>query len=132
MITDPIANAICCINNAVKAKKKDVMFFSSKVIVAILDVMKEEGYINDYVVKTSDENVSIVTVFLKFNQEGVYAIRGIKRVSKPGYRIYSQSKNLPIIMNGMGTAIISTNQGIMCEKKSRKLNIGGEVVAYVW
>lgn len=131
MIVDPIANALCSINNAVKSRKKTVSFFSSKVIVAVLQIMKEEGYISDYLVKTDDKNISIVTVFLKY-KDGDSAIRGIKRVSKPGYRIYCGAKKLPIIMSGMGTAIVSTNQGIMCEKNSRKLNQGGELIAYIW
>lgn len=131
MITDPIANAICSINNSVKAKKPTVSFYSSKVINEMLQIMKEEGYISDYIVKINSKNISFVTVYLKY-KDGVSAIRGIKRVSKPGYRIYTKSKDLPIIMNGMGTAIISTNQKIMCEKKSRKLNLGGEIMAYIW
>lgn len=93
--------------------------------------MKNEGYIVDYINKTTDNGISYVTVYLKY-KSGVSAIRGLKRVSKPGYRVYCKSKDLPIIMNGMGTAIISSNQGVICEKTSRKLNIGGEVIAYIW
>lgn len=130
MITDPIANALCCIRNAIKAKKRNVSFYSSKIILAILDVMKNEGYIVDYIVKTADNGIARVTVYLKY-KSGVSVIRGIRRVSKPGYRVYCKSSELPIILNGMGTAIISTNQGIMDEKTSRRMNAGGEVLAYV-
>lgn len=130
MITDPIANALCCIRNAIKAKHRTVSFYSSKILVAILDVMRSEGYIADYLEKASDNGIKRVTVFLKY-KSGVSIIRGIKRVSKPGYRVYCKADQLPIILNGMGTAIISTNKGIMDEKTSRKHNAGGEVIAYI-
>lgn len=131
MITDPIANALCMINNAIGRRKDTVSFYSSRTLIAILEIMKKEGYIVDYIVKTSTTNISYVTVYLKY-KSGVSAIRGIKRVSKPGHRIYCKAKNMMTIMNGMGTAIISTNQGIICEKTSKKLNIGGEVMLYIW
>lgn len=130
MITDPIANALCCMRNAIKAKQRTVSFYSSKILIAILDVMRREGYISDYLEKASDNGIKRVTVFLKY-KSGISIIRGIKRVSKPGYRVYCKSDQLPIILNGMGTAIISTNKGIMDEKTSRKNNAGGEVIAYI-
>lgn len=130
MITDPIANALCCIRNAIKAKQKTVSFYSSKILIAILEVMRREGYIADYLEKALDNGIKKVTVFLKY-KSGVSIIRGIKRVSKPGYRVYCKADKLPIILNGMGTAIISTNKGIMDEKTSRRHNAGGEVIAYI-
>ncbi|XP_032746460.1 30S ribosomal protein S8-like [Rattus rattus] len=129
MITDPIANTLCMINNAIRRKHKEVSFYSSKMIIAILEIMRKEGYIIDYIQKKTPNNIAYVTVFLKYN--GDSAIRGIKRVSKPGHRIYCKAKDLMTIMNGMGTAILSTNQGIICEKTSKKLNIGGEVLHYI-
>ncbi|GCE63963.1 30S ribosomal protein S8 [Candidatus Mycoplasma haematohominis] len=131
MITDPIANALCAISNAIKSRKKTVSFYSSKLLLAILKIMKDEGYIIDYINKTFENGVSYVTVYLKY-KSGVSAIRGLKRVSKPGYRVYCKNKNLPIIMNGMGTVIISSSQGVICEKTSKKLNVGGEIIAYIW
>lgn len=130
MITDPIANALCCIRNAIKAKQRTVSFYSSKILIAILEVMRREGYIADYLEKALDNGIKRVTVFLKY-KSGVSIIRGIKRVSKPGYRVYCKADKLPIILNGMGTAIISTNKGIMDEKTSRRHNAGGEVIAYI-
>lgn len=130
MITDPIANALCCIRNAIKAKQRTVSFYSSKILIAILEVMRREGYISDYLEKALDNGIKKVTVFLKY-KSGVSIIRGIKRVSKPGYRVYCKADKLPIILNGMGTAIISTNKGIMDEKTSRRHNAGGEVIAYI-
>lgn len=131
MITDPIANVVAQINNAVRARKKSLSFFSSKVIESICRIMEEEGYIKGYVLKVAPNGIGKITLFLKY-KDGVSPIRGMKRVSKPGYRVYCKAKDLPIVMNGMGTAIISTNQNVMCEKESRKLNLGGEVLLYIW
>lgn len=131
MVTDPIANALCCIRNAIKAKKKTVTFYSSKILISIIEVMKREGYIVDYIEKFSENGIGRVTIYLKY-KSGISVIRGVKRVSKPGYRVYCKADQLPIILNGMGTAIISTNKGIMDEKTSRRHNAGGEVIAYVW
>ncbi|AEG73752.1 ribosomal protein S8 [Mycoplasma haemofelis str. Langford 1] len=131
MITDPIANVVCQINNAIRVRKKEATFYSSKVIKSILQILEDEGYIEGFVHKTSETGISVATIFFKY-KDGVSAIRGIKRVSKPGYRVYCKAKNLPIVMNGMGTAIISTNQNVMGEKESRKLNLGGEVLLHIW
>lgn len=131
MIVDPISNVLNQIKLASRTKKKSVTFFSSKTIIEILKVIKEEGYIIDFITKTSDKNISTTTVYFKY-KKGVSAIFGIKRVSKPSQKVIAKANKLPIVMNGMGTAIMTTNRGIMCEKTARKLNVGGEVFAYIW
>lgn len=95
--------------------------------------MMNEGYIVNFAKKANGDKVNVyhLIVALKY-KNGVSAIRGLKRVSKPGFRVYCGVEDLPIIMNGMGTAIISSNKGIMDEKTSRKMNVGGEVMAYIW
>lgn len=133
MMTDPIADMLTRIRNANALKKATVKVPLSRVKTQILDVFKAEGYIADYSVKrdeTSHHNVIEITLKYLANNERV--IQGLKRISKPGLRVYAASDNLPKVLNGLGTAVISTSKGIITDKEARKLNIGGEVVAFIW
>ena len=129
MMTDPIADMLTRIRNAKAMRHQTVEMPNSKLKQAILEVMKNEGYIESY--KSTEDVKSILTVTLKYtNNQSV--ITGLKIVSKPGLKVYAKADELPKVLNGLGIAIISTSQGVMTDKQARKLNIGGEVLAYVW
>lgn len=129
MMTDPIADMLTRIRNAKAMRHQTVEMPNSKLKQAILEVMKNEGYIESY--KATEDVKSVLTVTLKYtNNQSV--ITGLKIVSKPGLKVYAKADELPKVLNGLGIAIISTSQGVMTDKQARKLNIGGEVLAYVW
>jgi len=130
MFNDPIADLLTRIRNANQRKHKTVAIPFSKVKQQIVEILKEEGYIIDY--KINGEGVTKeLVVFLKYkgNQK---VITGLKRISKPGLRVYSEAEKLPRVLSGYGIAIISTSKGIMTDAKARKENLGGEVMALVW
>ena len=130
MITDPIADMLTRIRNANQMKHATVSMPASKLKCEILRVLKAEGYISDYVVK-EEENKKSIEVTLKYvNKQRV--IQGIKRISKPGLRVYAKTNELPRVLNGLGVAIISTSSGIMTDRDARKQKLGGEVIAFVW
>ena len=129
VMTDPIADMLTRIRNANQMRNETVSMPSSKIKVEIAKILKEEGYVTDYNVSSDDKKV--LSLQLKYNgSERV--ISGIKRISKPGLRVYVQAEELPKVLNGLGIAIISTSAGVMCDKKARKLGTGGEVLAYIW
>ena len=128
-MTDPIADMLTRIKNANKMRHETVEVPSSNVKTAILNVMKNEGFIADFAV--SKDVKSVTTITLKYN-DNQRVIKGLKRISKPSLRVYSNAEDLPKVLNGLGVAIISTSQGIMTDKQARKLKIGGEVLVYVW
>ena len=129
VMTDPIADMLTRIRNANQMRNETVSMPSSKIKVEIAKILKEEGYVTDYSVSSDDKKV--LSLQLKYNgTERV--ISGIKRISKPGLRVYAQADELPKVLNGLGIAIISTSAGVMCDKKARKLGTGGEVLAYIW
>ena len=130
MMSDPIADLLVRIKNANAMRHETVEVPSSKTKTAILAVLKEEGFITDYAV--SEGVKSVTTVTLKYTENNQRVIKGLKRISKPSLHVYAKSEDLPKVLNGLGVAIISTSQGIMTDKQARKLNIGGEVLAYVW
>ncbi len=130
-LSDPIADMLTRIRNANSANKASVSMPSSKKLVEIARVMKEEGYIADYVVESGTPHDDLV-ITLKYGERRGKVIRGIRRISKPGLRIYSSAKDLPRVLGGLGIAIVSTSKGVMCDRDARKLGVGGEVVAYVW
>ena len=130
MMTDPIADMLTRIKNANQMRHETVTVPSSKIKTSILEVLKDEGFIADYVV--SSDVKSVTTITLKYTENNQRVIKGLKRISKPSLRVYTNAEELPKVLNGLGVAIISTSQGIMSDKKARKLNIGGEVLAYVW
>ena len=130
VVTDPIADMLTRIRNALTAKHSDVKIPTSKVKAAIADILLEEGYI-EAVEKVEDGVNSYMNITLKYGA-GKSVINGLKRVSKPGLRVYANCEDLPKVLNGLGIAIISTSKGIMTDKKARIANVGGEVMAYVW
>ena len=129
-MTDPIADMLTRIRNANDMRHPSVVVPTSKLKSAILAVLKEEGYIVDY--KSTDDVKSVTTITLKYTDNNERVINGLKRVSKPGLKVYANVDNLPKVLGGLGTAIISTSKGVMCDREARKLKIGGEVLAYVW
>lgn len=130
MITDPIADMLTRIRNAITAKHEDVSFSLSKEKLAIAKILEEEGYIASAEV-VDNGKFKDIKVVLKYNN-GENAIQGMKRISKPGLRIYATKDNLPKVISGLGIAIMSTNKGIMTNVKAKAQNVGGEVLAYVW
>lgn len=131
-MTDPIADMLTRIRNGVQAKMNTVdVTPASKVKLEIARILKEEGYIDKYAVEGEGVQKKIV-VTLKYGPHDEKIISGIKRISKPGLRVYAQSNEVPKVLNGLGIAIISTSKGMMTDREARKQNLGGEVIAYVW
>ena len=131
-MTDPVADMLTRIRNGVQANMSAVdVTPASKVKVEIAKILKKEGYIENYAVEGEGIEKKIV-VTLKYGPRGEKVITGIKRISKPGLRVYAKGDNLPKVLNGLGVAIISTSNGMMTDREARKQHIGGEVIAYVW
>ncbi len=130
-MTDPIADMLTRIRNANKEKFSTVDIPSSKVKVAIAQVLLDEGFIKSFEI-IEDKVQPTLRIVLKYDENGNRVIEGLKRISKPGLRIYANKDELPKVLNGLGIALISTSKGIMTDKKARELNIGGEVLAYIW
>ena len=129
--TDPIADMLTRIRNANSAKFKTVDVPASKIKKAIAETLLEEGYIKAF--DEIDDGVQgILRITLKYDEKGNRVIDGLRRISKPGLRIYASRDELPRVLNGLGIALISTSKGIVTDKKARELGIGGEVIAYVW
>jgi small subunit ribosomal protein S8 len=130
-MTDPIADMLTRIRNANSANKETVSMPTSKKLVEISRILKEEGYIVDYEV-IAGEPVGTLKVTLKYGVKKEKSLRGLKRISKPGLRVYSPADELPKVLSGLGIAIISTSKGIMTDGDARENNLGGEVLAYIW
>lgn len=130
MTSSPIADMLTRIRNAKVMHHATVTMPSSNLKKAVLEVMKAEGYIVDF--EATNDVKSVLTVTLKYTENNESVINGLKVVSKPGLKVYADVENLPKVLNGLGTAIISTSQGVMSDKQARKLKIGGEVLAYIW
>jgi len=130
-ITDPIADMLTRIRNANSSKHKTVDVPASNVKRAIAEILFKEGYIKAFE-EISNENQGIIRITIKYDEKGNRVIAGLKRISKPGLRVYANHEELPKVLNGLGTALISTSKGIMTDKQARELGIGGEVLAYVW
>ena len=130
-LTDPIADMLTRIRNANMVGKETVSMPTSKKLVEIARVMAEEGYITRYEVIEGEPRATL-EITLKYGEKKAKTIRGIKRISKPGLRIYAGKDELPRVLGGLGTAIISTSKGVMCDRDARKAGVGGEVIAYVW
>ena len=131
VVTDPIADMLTRIRNAITAKHADVEIPASKTKKAIIDILLAEGYIEGYEVIEKELQNSI-KVTLKYGYKGERVITGLKRISKPGLRVYASCNELPKVLNGLGIAIVSTSKGIMTDKNARSQNLGGEVLAFVW
>lgn len=131
VMTDPIADMLTRIRNANSVHHEKVEIPGSKVKLAIAELLKTEGFIKDYEV-IEDNKQNVIRVSLKYGANKEKVISGIKRISKPGLRVYSQKDKLPRVFGGLGIALISTSKGLMTDKEARKAGLGGEVVAYVW
>ena len=130
MVNDPIGDMLTRIRNALMVRKKKVVIPSSKLKVALAELLKDEGFIDDFrVEKRSPQDVIIVS--LRY-YEGESVIRGLRRVSKPGRHLYVKSKEMPRVMDGLGMAVISTSQGIKSDRECRRLGIGGEILCEIW
>ena len=130
-LTDPIGDMLTRVRNANSVGKETVSMPSSKKLVEIARVMAEEGYITRYEVIDGEPRATL-EITLKYGDKKSKTIRGIKRISKPGLRIYAGKDELPRVLGGLGTAIVSTSKGVMCDRDARKAGVGGEVIAYVW
>ena len=130
MVTDPIADMLTRIRNANVMRYKEVEVPASKIKIEIARILKEEGFISDYKIKKNNIQ-DILVLYLKYSgRERV--ITGLKRISKPGLRVYAKADEIPTVLSGLGIAIISTSKGMMTDKDARKASLGGEVLAYIW
>lgn len=130
-VTDPIADLLTRMRNANQMRYNEVVVPSSKVKLTIVDILKKEGYIANYKVEKNDVQDNII-ITLKYGNNKERVISGLKRISKPGLRVYAKAEEIPTVLNGLGISIVSTSQGIMTGKEAKKLNLGGEVLAYIW
>ncbi|CDN40138.1 unnamed protein product [Mycoplasma amphoriforme A39] len=131
--TDPVADLLSKINNANRAKLSDVKTQSSKLKLAILEILVKEGYLRQFeLYENRKKTKAFVRIKLKYNDAKISSINGLKQISKPGLRVYASFEKLPRVLNGLGIAIISTSEGLMTDKIARMKKIGGEVLAYVW
>ena len=130
-MTDPIADMLSRVRNANNAHHETVSMPSSKLKVNIAEILKQEGYIADY--KVEEEKVGkTLSLDLKYGPSRQSSIAGLRRVSKPGLRVYAKSTDLPQVLGGLGVAIISTSQGLLTDRQAQEKGVGGEVLAYVW
>lgn len=131
VVTDTIADMLTRIRNANQMRYTEVKVPASKLKLELARILKEEGFIKDY--KVTDENTQgMIYITLKYGEKKERVITGLKRISKPGLRVYAKAEEVPKVLNGLGIAIISTSKGIMTDKEARRENLGGEVLAYIW
>ena len=130
-MTDPIADMLTRIRNANQMRYKEVEVPASKIKLEIARILKETGFIEDFKIK-KDKVQNGIILNLKYGQNKERVITGLKRISKPGLRVYAKAEELPRVLNGLGIAVISTSKGIMTDKEARKESLGGEVLAYIW
>lgn len=131
VVTDTIADMLTRIRNANSMRYTEVKVPASNLKLELARILKEEGFIKDY--KVLDENVQgMILLTLKYGQNKERVITGLKRISKPGLRVYAKAEEVPKVLNGLGIAIISTSKGVMTDKEARKQKLGGEVLAYIW
>jgi small subunit ribosomal protein S8 len=129
-VTDPIADFLTRVRNATRAKKPRVEIPASKMKVGLTEILKNTGYVIDYEI-IDDNKQKKINLVLKY-KNGIPAITGLKRISKPGLRVYKAADKLPRVLNGLGTAVISTPKGLLTDKEARNLLVGGEVICYIW
>jgi len=130
-VTDPIADLLTRIRNANQMRYNEVVVPSSNIKLEIVKILKNEGYIANYKVEKDQVQDNIV-ITLKYGKNKERVISGLKRISKPGLRVYAKAEEIPTVLNGLGISIVSTSKGIMTGKEARKENLGGEVLAYIW
>lgn len=129
--TDPIADMLTRLRNAASVKKRDVTIPSSRLKVEIAKVLKEEGYIRNFKV-IDDNKQGLLNIVLKYTEDGQSVISGLRRVSRPGCRLFCTRETIPKVLDGLGIAIISTSKGIMTGKKCEEMGVGGEILCYIW
>lgn len=130
IMTDPIADMLTRIRNGLQARHETVEIPANKEKLAIAEILKNEGFITDFAIEGDVKKT--ITVTLKYGANGEKVISGLKRISKPGLRVYAKVDSIPRVLNGLGIAIISTSEGLMTDKEARAKHVGGEVLAYVW
>ncbi len=131
MSTDPIADMLTRIRNGIAARHELVLVPASKMKIALAEILHEAGYIERFEV-TKDKPQPIIRVWLKYTEEKEPVLTGLKRISKPGSRIYAKADKIPRVLSGMGIAILSTSRGVMTDQEARRLGVGGEVLCYIW
>ncbi|WP_066189245.1 MULTISPECIES: 30S ribosomal protein S8 [Gracilibacillus] len=131
VMTDPIADMLTRIRNANMVRHEKLEFPASNLKKELADILKREGFIRDYEL-VEDNKQGILRIFLKYGQNDERVISGLKRISKPGLRVYAKADELPKVLNGLGIAIVSTSKGVLSDKEARSQAIGGEVLAYIW
>lgn len=131
MVTDPIADMLTRIRNANQMRYKEVEVPASKMKTEIARILKETGFISDYKI-TKNDKFDVIVLNLKYGEKKERVITGLKRISKPGLRVYAKAEEVPSVLNGLGIAIMSTSKGIMTDKEAREKSLGGEVLAYIW
>ena len=131
VMTDPIADMLTRVRNANTVRHEKLDIPASKVKTEIADILKREGYVRNYEI-IEDNKQNIIRIFMKYGNNDEQVIRGLKRISKPGLRVYAKAEEVPRVLNGLGTAIISTSKGVLSDKEARAQVIGGEVLAYIW
>ncbi|MGX7418939.1 30S ribosomal protein S8 [Carnobacterium gallinarum] len=131
VMTDPIADFLTRIRNANMVRHESLELPASRIKKDIADILKREGFIKD-VEYIEDDKQNVIRVFLKYGKDNERVITGLKRISKPGLRVYAKTGEVPKVLNGLGIAIVSTSEGVITDKEARAKNIGGEIVAYVW
>lgn len=130
-LTDPIANYLTLLRNALQSKHQKVDIPSSGLLVEITKLLKEEGYINNYKV-TEEGSKSILRIYLKYGSKGERVISGLQRISRPGCRVYTSSKSIPRVQGGLGISVLTTPKGVMSGAAARKQGVGGEVLCNIW
>ena len=129
-VSDPIADTLTIVRNALHVRKETVEFPASKLLERVMGIFKNDGYIEDFRM-LKDNKQGVIKVYLKYtNNKAV--VMGIKRISKPGLRIYVENDNIPKVLSGLGTAVLSTSKGVLSDREARKLKIGGEVLCHIW
>ena len=130
-MTDPIADMLTRIRNALKASHEQVDIPSSKIKIGIAKVLKAEGYVRNFKI-ISDGRHRFIRIFLKYDEDGVPIIAGVKRVSKPSCRVYAGYNEIPKVLNGYGVNVVSTSKGLLTDREARKLRVGGEILCSLW
>ena len=129
-VSDPIADTLTIVRNAMHVRKETVEFPASKLLERILGIFKTDGYIEDFRL-LKDDKQGVLKVYLKYDNNKP-AIMGIKRISRPGLRVYADNGGIPRVLNGLGTAVLSTSKGVISDREARKLKVGGEVLCHIW
>ncbi|MCL5264323.1 MAG: 30S ribosomal protein S8 [Chloroflexi bacterium] len=130
-VTDPIADMLTRIRNAILARHEYTLVPASRIKIAIARILKEEGFVKDFEI-TKDSPQKMLKVYLSYTGKKEPVLTGLRRVSKPGLRVYAKSSEMPRVLGGLGVAIVSTPRGIMTAQQARRLNVGGEVLCYIW